>query len=166
MATELDQQFMEAALELAEEAEAAGEVPVGAVIVCEDKIIGRGWNRPISGCDPTAHAEIIALRDAATQLDNYRLSDCTLYVTIEPCTMCAGAIVHARVQRLVFGAPEPKAGVVLSNGQLLDRDNLNHRVSYEGGVLAQECSDRISSFFKRRRALKKQQKLQASDPEG
>lgn len=159
-----DLKFMQAALELAARAEVEGEVPVGALVVRDGEILGRGWNRPISGCDPTAHAEIIALREAASKIANYRLSDCTLYVTIEPCTMCAGAIVHARVKHLVFGAPEPKAGVVLSNGQLLDRDNLNHRVSYEGGVLAEECSGMISAFFKRRRALKKQLKQQALKP--
>lgn len=154
MNTEIDVQFMHEALKLAACAEGAGEVPVGAVVVHEGEIVGRGWNKPISGCDPTAHAEIIALRDAATNLSNYRLPDCTLYVTIEPCAMCAGAIVHSRVARLVFGASEPKAGVVLSNGQFLDRDNLNHRVVYQAGVLAEECSGMISAFFKKRRAAK------------
>ena len=148
MSSETDLLFMREALQLASCAEAAGEVPVGAVVVHEGEIVGRGWNKPISGCDPTAHAEIIALRDAATRLGNYRLPDCTLYVTIEPCAMCAGAIVHSRVARLVFGAPEPKAGVVLSNGQFLDRDNLNHKVRYQAGVLADECSGVISAFFK------------------
>ena len=155
MSTEIDLQFMREALQLAACAEAEGEVPVGAVVVHEGEVVGRGWNKPISGCDPTAHAEIIALRDAATRLSNYRLPDCTLYVTIEPCAMCAGAIVHSRVARLVFGASEPKAGVVLSNGQFLDRDNLNHKVSYQPGVLADECSEMISAFFKKRRAAKR-----------
>jgi len=158
MNTETDLLFMREALQLASCAEAEGEVPVGAVVVHEGKIVGRGWNKPISGCDPTAHAEIIALRDAATRLSNYRLPDCTLYVTIEPCAMCAGAIVHSRVARLVFGAPEPKAGVVLSNGQFLDRDNLNHKVSYQAGLLADECSGMISAFFKKRRAAKRREK--------
>lgn len=154
MNTETDAQFMREALKLAACAEAEGEVPVGAVVVHDGEIVGRGWNKPISACDPTAHAEIIALRDAATRLSNYRLPDCTLYVTIEPCAMCAGAIVHSRVARLVFGASEPKAGVVLSNGEFLDRDNLNHRVVYQAGVLAEECSAMISAFFKKRRAAK------------
>jgi len=154
MNTEIDLQFMREALQLAGRAEAEGEVPVGAVVVHNGVIVGRGWNKPISGCDPTAHAEIIALRDAATRRSNYRLPDCTLYVTIEPCAMCAGAIVHSRIARLVFGAPEPKAGVVLSNGQFLDRDNLNHKVSYQAEVLADECSGMISAFFKKRRAAK------------
>jgi len=158
MNTETDLLFMREALQLASCAEAEGEVPVGAVVVHEGEIVGRGWNKPISGCDPTAHAEIIALRDAATRLSNYRLPDCTLYVTIEPCAMCAGAIVHSRVARLVFGAPEPKAGVVLSNGQFLDRDNLNHKVSYQAGLLADECSGMISAFFKKRRAAKRREK--------
>jgi len=158
MNTETDLLFMREALQLASCAEAEGEVPVGAVVVHEGKIVGRGWNKPISGCDPTAHAEIIALRDAATRLSNYRLPDCTLYVTIEPCAMCAGAIVHSRVARLVFGAPEPKAGVVLSNGQFLDRDNLNHKVSYQAGLLADECSGMISAFFQKRRAAKRREK--------
>ena len=153
-----DTDFMREALALAAQAELEGEVPVGALVVCEGEIVGRGWNRPIVACDPTAHAEIVALRQAAEHLGNYRLSNCTLYVTIEPCTMCAGAIVHSRIERLVFGAPEPKAGVVLSNGQLLDAENLNHKVLYEGGVLADECSAVMSAFFKKRRAMKKEEK--------
>jgi len=158
MSSETDLLFMREALQLASCAEAEGEVPVGAVVVHDGEIVGRGWNKPISGCDPTAHAEIIALRDAATRLSNYRLPDCTLYVTIEPCAMCAGAIVHSRVARLVFGASEPKAGVVLSNGQFLDRGNLNHKVIYEAGLLADECSGMISAFFKKRRAAKRLEK--------
>ncbi len=153
-----DAEFMREALLLAAQAEEQGEVPVGALVVRDGEVVGRGWNRPITGCDPTAHAEIVALRQAAENLDNYRLSGCTLYVTIEPCTMCAGAIVHSRIGRLVFGAAEPKAGVVLSNGQLLNADNLNHKVAYEGGVLADECSEIMSAFFKKRRALKKEEK--------
>jgi tRNA(Arg) A34 adenosine deaminase TadA len=153
-----DTDFMREALALAAKAELEGEVPVGALVVCEGEVVGRGWNRPIVACDPTAHAEIVALRQAAEHLGNYRLSKCTLYVTIEPCTMCAGAIVHSRIERLVFGAPEPKAGVVLSNGQLLDAENLNHKVLYEGGVLADECSAVMSAFFKKRRAMKKEEK--------
>ncbi|MBY4675757.1 tRNA adenosine(34) deaminase TadA [Marinobacterium arenosum] len=162
----IDQRWMEYALQLAERAAEAGEVPVGAVLVHQGEVIGEGWNRPISGHDPSAHAEIIALRDAAQRLQNYRLVDSTLYVTIEPCTMCAGAIVHARVARVVFGASEPKAGAVISNGQLFDQPWLNHRVTYSGGLLADACSERISAFFRQRRALQKQQKAErrAADP--
>ncbi|MEH6576461.1 MAG: tRNA adenosine(34) deaminase TadA [Amphritea sp.] len=150
-----DQHWMTYALELAERAADAGEVPVGAVIVSNGKVVGEGWNQPISGHDPTAHAEIMALRDAAQRLENYRLVDTTLYVTIEPCTMCAGAIVHSRVARVVFGAVEPKAGAVVSNGRVFDQAWMNHTLTYQGGVLAQACSERISAFFKQRRADQK-----------
>jgi len=156
-----DQRWMRYAMQLAERAAALGEVPVGAVLVKEGEVIGEGWNQPISGHDPTAHAEILALRDAAHRVENYRLIDSTLYITIEPCTMCSGAIVHARVARLVFGATEPKAGAAVSNGQLFDQPWMNHRVEYEGGVLAEECSAQISAFFQHRRAQKKALKQQA-----
>ncbi|WP_417661219.1 tRNA adenosine(34) deaminase TadA [Pseudomonas sp.] len=147
-----DQHFMREALLLAEQGAVLGEVPVGAVLVQDGKIIGRGFNCPISTHDPSAHAEMVAIRDAAVQLDNYRLPGSTLYVTLEPCSMCAGLIVHARVERVVFGATEPKAGVALSRGEFFSQAFLNHRVMIEGGVLAQECSEVLSAFFKARRA--------------
>lgn len=151
---------MREALSMADNAEAAGEVPVGAIVVLDGRVIGRGWNHPISGQDPTAHAEIMALRDAAATVGNYRLVGADLYVTIEPCTMCSGAIVHARIRRLVYGASEPKSGAVVSNGQLLQQDWMNHRVEVVGGVEAGRCSERISAFFRRRRAQQKAQKRQ------
>ncbi len=153
---------MRYALALAERAAEAGEVPVGAVVVLDGEVIGEGWNRPISGHDPTAHAEIMALRAAARAVANYRLVDAQLYVTIEPCTMCAGALVHARIRRLVFGAQEPKAGAVISNARVFDQPWLNHRIDYCGGVLADACSARIGAFFRQRRAQKKAAKQAAS----
>ncbi len=153
--SQTDQRWMQHALVLAERAAQAGEVPVGAVIVRDEQVLGEGWNRPISGHDPTAHAEIMALRDAAQRAKNYRLVGATLYVTIEPCTMCAGAIIHARLGRVVFGATEPKAGAVVSNGQVFDQPWSNHRVVYQGGILAQACGERISAFFSQRRAERK-----------
>jgi len=149
---------MQEALALAERAAELGEVPVGAVVVRAGEIVGRGWNHPISGCDPTAHAEIMALRDAAQNVGNYRLVDADLYVTIEPCTMCAGAIVHARIRRVVFGAVEPKAGAVLSRSALFDAEWVNHRVLWQGGILARRCSARISAFFAERRERKRREK--------
>ncbi|MET1079882.1 MAG: tRNA adenosine(34) deaminase TadA [Pseudomonas sp.] len=147
-----DLAFMQQALALAAEGAALGEVPVGAVLVQDGHVLGRGFNRPISGRDPSAHAEMVAIRAAATALDNYRLPGSTLYVTLEPCSMCAGLIVHARIARVVYGASEPKAGVVHSRGQFFTQDFLNHRVLVEGGVLAEECSALLSAFFKSRRA--------------
>ena len=144
---------MQRALALAERAEAAGDVPVGAVLVRGGEVIGEGWNQPIAGCDPTAHAEIMALRDAARRAGNYRLPDTTLYVTIEPCAMCAGALVHARVARVVYGAREPKAGAVVSQATLLDAPYLNHRVSHEGGLCEAECAAVMSDFFRRKRQV-------------
>lgn len=155
MTTDTDQRYMQQALELASHAAELGEVPVGALIVQKGVVIGRGWNQPISGHDPTAHAEIMAIRNAAASISNYRLSDATLYVTIEPCSMCAGAMVHARLSRLVFGASEPKAGVAVSNGCFFDGPHLNHRVEMIGGVLAGQCSEQISQFFQARRRAKK-----------
>ncbi len=146
-----DEEWMQQALVLAKEAEAKGEVPVGAVVVLDEQVIGRGYNQPISACDPTAHAEIVALRDAARSIENYRLVDATLYVTLEPCTMCTGAIIHSRIRRLVFGASEPKAGVIESRVQMLDADYLNHKIEYRGGVCQQQCGDIISHFFAKRR---------------
>ena len=153
--TETDEHYMRHALELAKQGEALGEVPVGAVIVKDDQIIGEGFNQPISSCDPTAHAEVVALRDAASRIENYRLSGCTLYVTIEPCTMCAGSLIHARIKRLVFGAMEPKSGVVGSNDNALLLPHFNHSIETVSGVLADECSAIMSGFFAARRAARK-----------
>ena len=150
--TDVDYSWMKRALQLARQAGAAGEVPVGAVVVLDGREIGAGYNAPISGCDPTAHAEIRALRDAAGRAGNYRLPGATLYVTLEPCTMCVGAIVHSRISRLVYGAAEPKAGAVVSARQTLNEPHLNWRVESVGGVLADQCSHVISEFFTRRRA--------------
>ncbi len=146
-----DEHFMQQALELAHEAGAAGEVPVGAVVVSEGEIVGRGFNRPISGHDPTAHAEVRALRDAAARLGNYRLSGCDLYVTIEPCAMCAGAILHARLRRVVYGAADPQPGACGSIVDLVAERRLNHHTQVLGGVLAARCGELISGFFATRR---------------
>ena len=143
---------MRVALELANEAEACGEVPVGAVVVKDGLVVGTGFNRPIGQHDPTAHAEISALRDAAARLGNYRLPGCELYVTLEPCVMCVGAIQHARISRVVFGASDPKTGAAGSVLNLFAEARLNHHAEVFGGVLAQECGSRLSSFFARRRA--------------
>jgi tRNA(adenine34) deaminase len=147
-----DIDWMQYALKLAERAQQEGEVPVGAVLVLNDEIIGEGWNRPIAAHDPTAHAEIMALRAGAEKLGNYRLNDTTLYVTLEPCIMCAGAMVHARIKRLVFGASDPKTGAVGSVFDILCFPQLNHRVDSVGGILAEECSAILSSFFSSLRA--------------
>ena len=147
-----DRMYMQHALGLAARAEAQGEVPVGALVVLNGEIIGEGWNRPISSHDPTAHAEIVALRAAALKLGNYRLSGATLYVTLEPCPMCAGAMVHARVARVVYGAPDPLAGSAGSVFNLLDSSALNHRVEVVCGVLAEECGQRLKMFFQARRS--------------
>lgn len=144
--------WMAHCLALAKEADKLGEVPVAAAVVKDDQLVADAYNQPISGCDPSAHAEILALRRAASQMKNYRLPGCTLYVTVEPCSMCAGALVHARIQHLVFGAAEPRAGAVVSQQRLLDYDWLNHRVTYRGGVLADECGRLMSEFFASRRA--------------
>lgn len=150
-----DTQWMRCALDLARRAAAGGEVPVGAVLVRDaagtGEIVGRGGNAVIGRSDPTAHAEINALRDAAAGIGNYRLPDTTLYVTVEPCMMCVGAMVHARVGRLVFGAREPRTGVVASRGRALEHPAHNHAVQVCGGVLAEECADLMRSFFKERR---------------
>ncbi len=146
-----DERFMREALELAAEGAALGEVPVGAVLVQDGEVIGRGFNCPISTSDPSAHAEMVAIRAAAQAIANYRLPGSTLYVTLEPCAMCAGLIVHSRVQRVVFGASEPRAGMAVSRGQFFDQAFLNHRVRVEGGVLAEECGEVLKAFFKARR---------------
>lgn len=151
MAMTLDEEFMREALRLAREAQGAGEVPVGAVVVIGGEIRGRGWNSPIARHDPTAHAEILALRDAAGQAANYRLEDATLYCTIEPCVMCAGALVAARIRRLVFGARDLRFGGVRSKFRIADSDVLNHRVEIVEGVLAPECVELLRAFFGPRR---------------
>ena len=153
MADEADhEQWMRRALALADRAENEGEVPIGAVLVRDGELLGEGWNQVISAADPSAHAEIVALRDAARVVGNYRLPGSMLYVTLEPCTMCAGALVHARVSELVFGASEPRAGVVCSHHNLLDQPWYNHRVSWLGGVLADDSSQRLKNFFRARRS--------------
>ena len=150
-AESVDEEFMRAALDLASEAEAAGEVPVGAVVVIEGRIVGRGYNSPVSQQDPTAHAEVLAIRQAAKAVGNYRLTGATLYVTLEPCPMCAGAMVHARVGRLVFGARDLRFGGIRSKFRLADSDLLNHRVEVVEGVCAVECVERLQRFFARKR---------------
>jgi tRNA(adenine34) deaminase len=146
-----DEDFMRRALELARRAQAEGEVPVGAVVVLEEKVIGEGWNRPISASDPTAHAEVQAMRAAAATLRNYRLLGATLYVTLEPCAMCVGAMFHARVRRVVFGAADPKTGAAGSTVNLFEEKRLNHHALLQGGVLAAECGALLSGFFAARR---------------
>jgi tRNA(adenine34) deaminase len=147
----IDAQFMSRALELARCAEAAGEVPVGAVIVKNGAMLAEGWNRPIGTNDPTAHAEIIAMRAAAQALQSYRLLDTTLYVTLEPCAMCAGAMVHARVKRLVFAATDPRAGAAGSIFNVAQHSALNHRLEIASGVMAEECAAELRRFFAARR---------------
>ena len=146
-----DEHFMQLALEQAKLGALRGEVPVGAVVVHEGEVVGGGFNCPISTRDPSAHAEMVAIRAAAAKLDNYRLPGSTLYVTLEPCSMCAGLIVHSRIARVVYGTTEPKAGVAVSRGQFFQQDFLNHRVMIEGGVLAQDCSQLLTEFFRARR---------------
>ena len=145
---------MSRALELARFAEANGEVPVGAVIVKENQIIGEGWNQPITTHDPSAHAEMLAMRAAAKSLGNYRLLDTTLYVTLEPCAMCAGAMVHARIKRLVYAATDPRAGAAGTLFNIVQHDALNHRVEVTGGVLEEECAAVLRNFFRTRRGSK------------
>lgn len=147
----IEEAFMREALALAREAEATGEVPVGAVVVSHGKIIGRGYNAPIGQADPTAHAEIRAMREAAAMLGNYRLVDCTLYVTLEPCVMCAGAIMHGRIKRLVYGASDPKTGACGSVVDLFAEGRLNYHAEVTGGVLAVECGEMLKRFFASRR---------------
>ncbi|WP_455366975.1 tRNA adenosine(34) deaminase TadA [Kaarinaea lacus] len=146
-----DLYWMQYAIGLAKRGQAFGEVPVGAVVVKDNQVVGEGWNQPISQHDPSAHAEIIALRAAGKNLSNYRLLDTTLYVTLEPCVMCAGAIMHARVGRVVYGAYDPKAGAAGSVVDIFSNQKLNHHVKVEAGLLSTECGDLLSQFFKSRR---------------
>ena len=157
--SEFDEKMMRYALELADKAEALGEIPVGAVLVDDaGNIIGEGWNFSIVQSDPTAHAEIIALRNGAKNIQNYRLLNTTLYVTLEPCTMCAGAILHSRIKRLVFGASDYKTGAVGSRFHFFDDYKMNHTLEITSGVLAEECSHKLSAFFQKRRKQKKAEK--------
>lgn len=147
-----DEDYMRAALDEARQAGACGEVPVGAIVVLDGEIVGRGFNQPIGRHDPTAHAEIMALRDAAARLGNYRLPGCELFVTLEPCAMCSGAIMHARIARVVFGARDPKTGVAGSVLDLFAEPRLNHHAAIEGGVLGEDCGRMLSDFFAARRS--------------
>ncbi len=155
LSADVDAHFMRLALQQAIRAQQAGEVPVGAVLVRDGVVVGTGYNHPIGLHDPSAHAEMMALRDGAASLENYRLPGCTMYVTLEPCAMCAGAMLHARLERVVFGATDPKTGVAGSVLNLFDQTQLNHQTSVVGGVLANECSQMLSSFFAQRRLQKK-----------
>jgi tRNA(adenine34) deaminase len=150
-ATISDELWMEEALRAAQRALEMGEVPVGAIVVCRGKLVGRGWNRNIADRDPTAHAEIIALREAGAKLGNHRLEDCELFVTIEPCAMCAGASVHARLKRLVYGADDPKAGAARSVMGVVNHPQLNHQMEVSSGVLAGQCGNLVQEFFRSRR---------------
>lgn len=147
--------FMKRALELSQSAADCGEVPVGAVIVYKGEIVGEGYNQPISSCDPTAHAEVMAMRQACDTLNNYRLTGCELYVTIEPCTMCVGAMVHARIKRVVFGALEPRAGALQSQFRLMENSPYNHSIVWSGGVLGEQCGAMMADFFRQKRSIKK-----------
>jgi len=151
MHAELDRQFMQQAIEQAQLAALAGEVPVGAVLVRDGQVISKAFNQPITHHDPSAHAEMLALRQAALAEQNYRIPGTTLYVTLEPCTMCAGAILHARVDRVVFGAPDPKTGAAGSVTDVFSSKQINHQTSVEGGIMVDECGQLLRSFFKERR---------------
>ena len=151
MPTELDRQFMKQALEQAQLAALAGEVPVGAILVRDGQVISKGFNKPITNHDPSAHAEMLALRQAALAEQNYRLPGTTLYVTLEPCTMCAGAILHARVDRIVYGAPDPKTGAAGSVMDVFSSKQINHQTIVNGGIMAEECGQLLKTFFKERR---------------
>lgn len=153
-----DEQWMQHAITLAERAEQSGEVPVGAVLVKDQQILGEGWNQMISLNDPSAHAEMQAIRQATGKLENYRLTDCTLYVTLEPCSMCAGLLVHSRIKRLVFGATDYKTGAAGTIMDLVRHPLLNHQLEVTTGVLAEDCASQLSAFFQRRRAEHKQNK--------
>jgi tRNA(adenine34) deaminase len=149
--TVTDELWMEEALRAAQRALEMGEVPVGAIVLCEGKVVGRGWNRNLADSDPTAHAEIVALREAGKNLGNHRLGDCELFATIEPCAMCAGAMVHARLKRLVYGADDPKAGAVHSVLHVLNHPGVNHQMEVRGGILAGKCAELLQEFFRSRR---------------
>jgi len=149
-----DELFMEEALRAAQRALEAGEVPVGAIVVCDGKIVGRGGNRNLTDSDPTAHAEIVALREAGATIGNHRLEGCELFATIEPCAMCTGALVHARLKRLVYGADDPKAGAIRSVMQVLNHPSLNHRMEVRAGILAGRCAELLQTFFRLRRREK------------
>ncbi len=149
--TPSDELWMEDALRCAQRALEAGEVPVGAVVICEGRVVGRGWNRNLADRDPAAHAEIVALREAGQNLGNHRLGECELFATIEPCAMCAGAAVHARIRRLVYGADDPKAGAVHSVLAVINHPGLNHQMEIRGGVLAARSAQILQEFFRRRR---------------
>ncbi|MCZ6640172.1 MAG: tRNA adenosine(34) deaminase TadA [Gammaproteobacteria bacterium] len=149
--TDVHEQWMRQALDLAAQAFDVDEVPVGAVVVANGELIGSGFNRPIGNCDPTAHAEMVAIRDAAAHTGNYRLTGATLYVTVEPCNMCAGALIHARIDLLVFGAHEPRAGAIESTTRVLENSSLNHRLSVVAGVLADESAELLQRFFELKR---------------
>ena len=146
-----DELWMEEALRAAQRALESGEVPVGAVVVLDGRIVGRGWNRNLTDSDPSAHAEVVALRTAGANVGNHRLGDCELFATIEPCAMCAGAMIHARLKRLIYGADDPKAGAVHSVMQVLNHPQLNHRMDVHGGVLAGRCAELLQAFFRNRR---------------
>ncbi len=148
-----DEIYLQAAIEQARQAALAGEVPVGAIVVYNGEIVARGQNYVLRTLDPTAHAEIVALRAAATQLGNYRLTGCALYTTLEPCAMCAGAIVHSRISRLVYGAPDPKAGAAGSVLEIINHPQLNHQLKVTPGILADECGELLRAFFRERRLL-------------
>jgi tRNA(adenine34) deaminase len=152
--TNNDEHWLTQAIALARRAEQVGEVPVGAVIVLDNKVIGEGWNQPISACDPTAHAEIVALRHAAKTVSNYRLVNATLYVTLEPCVMCLGAIIHARIKNVVYGADDPKAGAIKSAFELLVANRFNHHLEWQNGICADECATLLKNFFEKRRHAK------------
>lgn len=155
-----DQYWMQYALALADKAQQQGEIPVGAVLVKDEQVVGEGWNQSITLNDPSAHAEVMAIRDAGQRVDNYRLIDTTLYVTLEPCPMCAGALVHSRVTRLVFGASDEKTGAAGSVMNIVEHAKLNHQLEVTSGICAQQCSEKISNFFKARREQKKEEKKQ------
>lgn len=161
MSIEQDQYWMRHALQLADKAQSQGEIPVGAVLVKDNKVIGEGWNQSISLHDPSAHAEMVAIRDAGKNLQNYRLVNSCLYVTLEPCSMCAGLLIHSRIDRLVFGASDFKTGAAGSLLDLLGDPRMNHIVQVQSGVLAQECGVKLSAFFKLRREQKKRLKNKA-----
>ena len=161
--SEDDVRWMQRALQLAQQAAEQQEVPVGAVIVRDGQVLGEGFNCPISSCDPSAHAEMVALRNACLLERNYRIPGATLYVTVEPCSMCAGALLHGRVDRIVFGAAEPKAGAVISAQRFFDQPYVNYRIQYQQGCLEQQCSQIMTAFFEQRRRLKKQLKRSLPD---